>query len=320
MKINVSHGASKRILILATLFIMVILIIPFFITSSVKSTVDKELSPSNKRTDYSFDISLAKIDIPQNLATLTMTPRFSGKAGESTRNGSLSYQDVELLVDSFQGNSSFSAEIGQLLGRQEFDVLLRGNSWRYPFDNYSASVSLWDSLLSEDPNMSIVENNEYLPGFITRSTTVPGYDDYIYGKGFSKSEKVRFDLKRGQVTVKWDIQRLPGDIYAAILLAILMIISALASISVSRAVWSGTRPPSINTLAWLAAFLFAMFQIRASLPGNPANGNLFDFIVFYPILVVLLVEMAVVVYLWIRRDDWDLKNIPDVSKPESISE
>jgi hypothetical protein len=320
MKINIMHGASKKVVSLAIVFMMVILIIPFFITSFVKSTVDEDLSPNNNRTDYSFDISLAKIDIPQNLATLTMTPRFSGGAGESTRNGSLSYKDVELLVDSFQGNSSFSAEIGQLLGRQEFDVLLRGNSWRYPFDNYSASVSLWDSLLTEDPNMSIVENNEYLPGFITKSTTIPGYDEFIYGEGFSKSEKIKFDLKRGQLTIKWDIRRLPGDIYAAILLAILMIISALASISVSRAVWSGKRPPSINTLAWLAAFLFAMFQIRASLPGDPPNGNLFDFVVFYPILVVLLVEMAVVVYLWIQRDDWDLKNVPNVAKTEKTVE
>lgn len=313
MKIKGIQGVSGKVLIIGVVFVMLILIVPFIITATIKSTVDSDIAGKKPRTEYSFDISLAKIDIPQSLASLTMTPRFTGNAGESTSNGSLAYRDIELLVDSFQGNSSFSAEIGQLLGRQEFDVLLRGNSWRYPFDNYSASVSLWDSLLVEDPNMSIVEVNEYLPGFLTNSSTKPAYSDEIYGKGLSKSEKIAYDLKRGQVTIAWDIRRLPGDIYAAILLAILMIISALASISVSRAVWSGNRPPSINTLAWLAAFLFAMFQIRASLPGDPPNGTLFDFVVFYPILVILLVEMAVVVYLWIKRDDWDLKNVPSTS-------
>lgn len=307
---------------MVTVFILIILIIPFFITAFVKSTVDSEISPKNPRTPYSFDISLAKVDIPQSLATLTMTPRFSGGAGEGTSNGSLTFRDVELLVDSFQGNSSFSAEIGQLLGRQEFDVLLRGNSWRYPFDKYTAKVSLWDSLLNEDPNLSVVETNEYLPGFMTKSHTEPGYQEFVYGKGLTQSQQIKYDLKHGQVTIRWDVQRLPGDIYAAILLAILMIISALASVSVSRAVWSGARPPSINTLAWLAAFLFAMFQIRASLPGDPPNGTLFDLVVFYPILVILLAEMAVVVYLWIRRDDWDLKNVPNVpisngSQPQS---
>lgn len=320
MKIRDRQTFSNKIIAAGLVFVTIILVVPFAITSLVRSKVDPEISAGNPRTEYSFDISLAKIDIPQSLASLTMTPRFTGNAGESTRNGSLTYRDIELLVDSFQGNSSFSAEIGQLIGRQEFDVLLRGNSWRYPFDNYSASVSLWDSLLVEDPNMSIVETNEYLPGFLTKSTTQPAYDEYIYGKGVSKSEKISYDLKRGQITIAWDIRRLPGDVYAAILLAILMIISALASVSVSRAVWSGVRPPSINTLAWLAAFLFAMFQIRGSLPGDPPNGTLFDFVVFYPILVILLVEMAVVVYLWIRRDDWDLKNVPNINKdnPKSI--
>jgi hypothetical protein len=52
-----------------------------------------------------------------------------------------------------------------------------------------------------------------------------------------------------------------------------------------------------------------MFQIRASLPGTPPSGTLFDLIIFYPILIVLLAEMAIVVYLWIKRDDWDLKNV-----------
>ncbi|MFM7984354.1 MAG: hypothetical protein ACKPKO_34020, partial [Candidatus Fonsibacter sp.] len=123
--------------------VLFVLVVPFIITFTVKSTVDPALSPTNLRSDYNFDISLAKIDIPQSIATLTLTPRFSGQQGEQTSNGSLTFEDVELLVDSFQGNSSFSAEIGQVLGRQEFDVLLRGNSWRYPFDGYVAKVSLW---------------------------------------------------------------------------------------------------------------------------------------------------------------------------------
>jgi hypothetical protein len=131
----------------------------------------------------------------------------------------------------------------------------------------------------------------------------------MYPANSTNEQKIQSDLNKGVVQVQWNVMRLPGDIYAALLLAILMFISAGASISVTRAVWLGKRPPSINALAWLAAFLFAMFQIRASLPGNPPNGTLFDLIIFYPILIVLLTEMAVVVYLWIKRDDWDLKNV-----------
>ena len=157
------------------------------------------------------------------------------------------------------------------------------------------------------------ERVENLPGFITSSSGVPNYIEKMYPKDSTLNEKIVSDLEKGQVTVQWTIKRQPGDVYAALLLAILMIISALASFAVTRAVWSGKRPPSINTLAWLAAFLFAMFQIRASLPGDPPNGNLYDLMIFYPILLMLLLQMAVVVYLWIKRDDWDLKNV----KPQS---
>jgi hypothetical protein len=227
---------------------------------------------------------------------------------ELSQNGSLILRDVEILVDSFQGNSVFKAEVGQILGRQEYDVLLRGNTWRYPFDNYEDVVSIIDPRV-EQGGFSIKEKVENLPGFITSSDGIPNYIDKMYPQNSSLTEKIVSDLEQGQVTIQWSIKRQPGDVYAAILLAILMLISAAASFAVTRAVWSGKRPPSINTLAWLAAFLFAMFQIRSSLPGDPPNGNLYDLLIFYPILLILLLQMAIVVYLWIKRDDWDLKNV-----------
>jgi hypothetical protein len=220
----------------------------------------------------------------------------------------LTFKDVELLVDSFQGTGKFSAEIGQIIGRQEYKILLKGNSWRYPFDSYNAGIGFLDSKF-ENSALYLKEVKEYLPGFLANSKMIPTYLDQLYPTNSTNQEKVISDLNKGVAQVEWNVSRLPSDIYAAILLAILMIISAGASISVTRAVWSGKRPPSINALAWLAAFLFAMFQIRASLPGTPPSGTLFDLIIFYPILIVLLAEMAIVVYLWIKRDDWDLKNV-----------
>jgi hypothetical protein len=219
---------------------------------------------------------------------------------------------VEILVDSFQGNSIFTGEVGQILGRQEYDILLRGNTWRYPFDRYEAGVSFIDPVF-EQGGFAVREKLENLPGFITSSAGVPNYADDMYPKDSTNTDKIISDLEKGQITINWDIKRQSGDIYAAVLLAILMLISAAASFSVTKAVWVGKRPPSINTLAWLAAFLFAMFQIRASLPGDPPNGNLYDLLIFYPILLILLLQMAMVVYLWIKRDDWDLKNV----KPHS---
>ena len=294
-----------------TLGLLLFIVTPIIISALIKPTTDPLLSSKSLNSDYKFDISISKINIKDNSATITITPRLEGNYGEPTKNGSLTFKDVELLVDSYQGSGKFSAQVGQVIGRQEFKVLLKGNSWRYPFDNYLAGIGLLDSKFENQP-LSLKEVKEYLPGFRANSNTIPNYRVDLYPKNSSKDEQIISDLNKGIAQIEWRVMRLPGDIYAAILLAILMLISAGASLSVTRAVWSGKRPPSINALAWLAAFLFAMFQIRASLPGTPPSGTLFDLVIFYPILIVLLAEMAAVVYLWIKRDDWDLKNVPKV--------
>ena len=294
-----------------TLGLLFFIVTPIIISALIKPTTDPLLSSKSLNSDYKFDISISKINIKDNSATITITPRLEGNYGEPTKNGSLTFKDVELLVDSYQGSGKFSAQVGQVIGRQEFKVLLKGNSWRYPFDNYLAGIGLLDSKFENQP-LSLKEVKEYLPGFRANSNTIPNYRVDLYPKNSSKDEQIISDLNKGIAQIEWRVMRLPGDIYAAILLAILMLISAGASLSVTRAVWSGKRPPSINALAWLAAFLFAMFQIRASLPGTPPSGTLFDLVIFYPILIVLLAEMAAVVYLWIKRDDWDLKNVPKV--------
>ena len=294
-----------------TLGLLFFIVTPIIISALIKPTTDPLLSSKSLNSDYKFDISISKINIKDNSATITITPRLEGNYGDPTKNGSLTFKDVELLVDSYQGSGKFSAQVGQVIGRQEFKVLLKGNSWRYPFDNYLAGIGLLDSKFENQP-LSLKEVKEYLPGFRANSNTIPNYRVDLYPKNSSKDEQIISDLNKGIAQIEWRVMRLPGDIYAAILLAILMLISAGASLSVTRAVWSGKRPPSINALAWLAAFLFAMFQIRASLPGTPPSGTLFDLVIFYPILIVLLAEMAAVVYLWIKRDDWDLKNVPKV--------
>jgi len=291
-----------------TVSLLLFFIAPFAFSSLIQSTSTPVLTKEAPDKDYIFDLALTRIDVPQSLAKVSLTPRFTNSFGEPTQNGSLILRDVEVLVDSFQGNSVFKAEVGQILGRQEYDVLLRGNTWRYPFDNYEAGVSFIDPRF-EQGGFAFKEKVENLPGFITSSNGIPNYIDKMYPKNSSLTEKIVSDLEQGQLTIQWSIKRQPGDVYAAILLAILMMISAAASFAVTRAVWSGKRPPSINTLAWLAAFLFAMFKIRASLPGDPPNGNLYDLLIFYPILLILLLQMALVVYLWIKRDDWDLKNV-----------
>jgi hypothetical protein len=93
-----------------------------------------------------------------------------------------------------------------------------------------------------------------------------------------------------------------------ILLAALIYSGAVVSILITIAILRGKRPPSINSLGWLAAFLFALFSVRAQLPGSPPSGVLFDVVVFYPTVLVLVLLIAVNVSAWVAREDWDMEN------------
>ena len=250
-----------------SLGLLLFIITPILISSLIRPTTDSLLDGNALKSDYSLDISISKINVEENIAIVTITPRFQGNYGEPTRNGSLTFKDVELLVDSFQGSGKFSAQIGQVVGRQEFKILLKGNSWRYPFDSYRTGIGLIDSKF-ENSAILLKEIKEYLPGFRANSKSIPNYRDDLYPIDSTRDEKIISDLNKGIAQIEWRVMRLPGDIYAALLLAILMLISAGASVSVTRAVWSGKRPPSINALAWLAAFLFAMFQALTAQPNN----------------------------------------------------
>jgi hypothetical protein len=112
----------------------------------------------------------------------------------------------------------------------------------------------------------------------------------------------------GITGVQWNIERSPDSIMTVMLMSALMILGAAVSIAITVAIIRGRRPPSINALGWLAAFLFAMFSVRTQLPGNPPNGILFDLWVFYPVVLVLVLLIAITVTSWVLREDWDMSN------------
>ena len=83
-----------------TLGLLLFIVTPIIISALIKPTTDPLLSSKSLNSDYKFDISISKINIKDNSATITITPRLEGNYGETTKNGSLTFKDVELLVDS----------------------------------------------------------------------------------------------------------------------------------------------------------------------------------------------------------------------------
>jgi hypothetical protein len=82
----------------------------------------------------------------------------------------------------------------------------------------------------------------------------------------------------------------------------------MSSVLLTHAILRRRRPPSLNSLVWLAAFLFALFQVRSQLPGSPPSGVRFDMLIFFPTVLLLTTLILINVNLWINREDWDMEN------------
>ena len=105
MKIGFRFFAKWKVGV--ALSLLLFFMAPFAFSTLIKSSAATVLTNEAPDKDFIFDLALTRIDVPSSLAKVSLTPRFTNTFGEPTQNGALVLRDVELLVDSFQGNSVF---------------------------------------------------------------------------------------------------------------------------------------------------------------------------------------------------------------------
>jgi hypothetical protein len=84
----------------------------------------------------------------------------------------------------------------------------------------------------------------------------------------------------------------------------MIILAAVCAVAMTIAVVTGSRPPALEGLAFLAALLFAVQPLRGALPDAPPIGIDLDVRVFYVCILAILACLAINVATWIRRDDY----------------
>ena len=203
------------------------------------------------------------------------------------------------------------AILAEIAGGMDVALKLFGDVRDYPFDRYNSYlISTASDISTKNPaqtGLYIQDSKEVVPGFKVASELFSVSADDKASKKLIASTIEREQII-GITGVKWTIERSFDTVLTVLLMALLMILGAVVSTLITIAIVRGHRPPSLNSLGWLAAFLFAMFSLRTQLPGNPPNGILFDLWVFYPVVLVLVLLIAVTVTSWILREDWDMAN------------
>lgn len=282
-------------------------------TASKALSVDytKAGTPSGGEDVVSLKLAVNNIDPNASEFTVIATPRLAGSYGSTLANGSLVETPLQFVFDAYSGQGRWSNDVAEIAGGMSVSLKLFGDVREYPFDNYkSYLISTASDISTKNPaqtGLYMQDSKEIIPGYKISSKLFS-----VSADAKAKSEVIADTIKREQVIgitgVEWQIGRSFDTVLTVLLIALLMVLGAAVSVLITIAITKGRRPPSINSLGWLAAFLFAMFSLRTQLPGNPPNGILFDLWVFYPVVLVLVLLIAVTVASWILREDWDMAN------------
>lgn len=313
--------SKRRPLALASLSLLALASIFLLVLSSGESTYESspELSrdyvktgtPSGSPDVVSLKLSVTEVDPNTSNFSIIATPRLAGSYGSVLGNGSLVQTPLQFVFDAYSGQGRWNHDVAEIAGGMDVSLKLFGDVREYPFDRYNSYlISTASDISTQNPaqtGLYVQDSQEIVPGFTVRSEL---FSVSANSKAAQKliAETIAREQVIGITGVKWSLERSFDSMLTVILMTLLMLLGAVVSILITVAIVRGNRPPSLNSLGWLAAFLFALFSLRTQLPGNPPNGILFDLWIFYPVVLILVLLMAVTVTSWVVREDWDMEN------------
>ena len=301
-------GKPWRVLAIAVLVGTFVALLIYTGTSGATYSSDETLAaPPAAGGDWvALRIRATDVDVPEGAFQVLGTPIASGEFGEPLDNGTYITRGVQFNFDVFEGETTLLGLPGEVITGRDLALRLEGNADTYPFDTYNAQLIVAVQQTEGETRTTalyVYDSLDVVPGFDIESSQVP----YLTAAE-APDPSIAEDQAAGVAQIEWYITRSGAVIAIVLLIGLLMITGLVVSSAITFAIFRGRRPPSINTLAWLAAFVFALFSIRQQMPGDPGNGVLFDRLVFLPTVLGLVLLIAINTVLWATRDDWDMEN------------
>jgi len=254
------------------------------------------------------EIRMQEVDVDSGVLRFLVKPEAFGIYGDNLENGAFLKYPLLFNFDVLSGESLHDPSAGNIFGGQSVGVQLIGSQDTYPFDKYRANFFASAQLKSsseatlQTPQLLASDSAKAISGFTITAEQV-GFID-----GERTELSIQNDRDAGVAFIVWEIERSESTKFIALLLSSLMILGGVMGLFITFSIINQKRPPSVTILVWLAAFLFALFQVRSQFPGSPPVGIALDKFVFFPTVLTLVVLIVVNVLLWVWRDDWDLEN------------
>lgn len=251
-------------------------------------------------------MNLQRIDTknqPALVGTLRVWP--AGEIGQVSVNAGVSQRSLQLTYENLE-ESKWYIEPKRLIGSRALKLSLPNRSAisSYPFDSYNGS---WQARVID------YQAGKPLPSLLTVSNRpVYGWEisiqDVPLANDVLSQKTINLD---GDENISWNVQRSGSTKLSVVLLVLVMLLAAVGAALLSKSIFLRKRPPTLVALSWLATSLFAVIEIRGRFPDSPPLGIRIDSLVTYPVILTLLFLIALHTFLWVKRDDWNMKNFPN---------
>ena len=187
--------------------------------------------------------------------------------------------DVDVVVQPAVLGQTVSFAAGQVPHPKRIVLPAQGTVQEYPFDTYQIEARV-------QAFAGVDEIQQSVP----LSTSV-----FFRIPGWSWTLDSQVDAPRGGDDLALTLQRDFSTKSIALLLLLLMITLCLMAVLVARSITRGRLRREMVVASWLTALLFALIPLRAFFPGEPPLGSWIDVLVFFWVVAVIMVSVAVVV-------------------------
>lgn len=206
-------------------------------------------------------------------------------------NGDLK-EPVSLLLSNVQTSRTLNFSPGQLPSPQNVTITSLGDVENWPFDRYTARLSIIAVTGAGTAEQSVVPLNvcrtAHVPGWSLTSTEVTASSELFTINGQPADELV-ITASRSLSTVLFGVVVLAAMVFMPVL-------ALIVGISVLR----GRRKAEATLMSWFAALLFATIPLRNFLPGSPPIGSWVDYLIVLWVVVGLAAALVVYVIAWMR--------------------
>lgn len=248
-------------------------------------------------------VNLEQIDLVNSKSVMFQVRVYpDGDLGMLLENGGVLHEATILSYDGVGETNTLLPAGSWTTGKAvRFNLKNTGAIMNFPFDSYEGD---W-SLIAQS-----AESGVSLPLWLAAEPVeVSGYEIRLSRNDLPEDiGEVITVNPAGAGSLHFSISRSSSDVFQALFLAAILLISLGAATLTTYSVVTQQRPPSLGLIGWLATFLFSVISLRTTFPGNPPIGINLDKFVTFPVVALILFFIVVNAYLWLRRDDWDMAN------------